>query len=340
MKCRFDSIGGPAVRVLGTGSHVPAEIITNDDLARLVDTSDEWIVSRTGMKERRRAAAHEATSDLGLPAAERALEAAGLKGSDLDLILVGTATPDNLFPSTACRLQRRLGAEQAAAMDVAAACSGFIYALGTGAAHVRAGTARHVLVVGAETLTKITDYSDRNSCILFGDGAGAVVLGPDAPGTSGLRYVHLGAAGEEDLHGEESIILPGGGSREPTSVQTVTGGRHFMKIKGREVFQFAVRKFRELTQEIIDENGMASGDIDWLIPHQMNLRIIESAIKAVDIPVERVILTIHKYANTSAASIPITLDEAVRDGRIRRGQQVVMLAFGAGLTWGSALLRY
>jgi len=323
------------VSISGTGSYLPTRILTNFDLEKMVDTSDEWIRTRTGIRERRIAEIGQAASDLALPAAQLALERSGIGPEDLDLIIVGTATPDMVFPSTACQLQAKLGATRAGAFDLSAACTGFIYGLSAGGGLIVSGVAKNVLVVGSECLSKVTDWEDRNTCVLFGDGAGAVVLKP-ADGRRELLSTSLGADGTRD----DLICIPGGGSRAPASEETLRDRMHFMKLKGREVFKFAVRIFQELIHDALASCGLNKDDIALVVPHQVNTRIIDAAVKGLNIPVEKVYVNIDRYGNTSAASVPIALDEAVAEGRLQEGDILIMVAFGGGLTWGSAVVRW
>jgi len=322
-----------AVGIIGTGKYVPERILTNQELERMVDTNDEWIVTRTGIRERRIAAAEEATSDLAFHASERALAAAGIAAEDLDLIVVATITPDSAFPSTACLLQDKLGASKAAAFDLSAACSGFIYGLATASGMIASGMYRHVLVVGAECLSRITDYTDRNTCILFGDGAGAVVLGPVENGR-GFRSFELGANGA----GGDLLKVCGGGSRMPASAESVADKQHFIRMEGREVFKFAVRIMGNAAEEALRKAGLEKSDIDLLVPHQANIRIIESALHRLDLPEEKCMVNLDKYGNVSAASIPLALAEAVEENRLKEGDCLVLVGFGGGLTWGASVL--
>jgi 3-oxoacyl-[acyl-carrier-protein] synthase-3 len=311
-------------------------VLTNADLEKLVDTSDEWIVTRTGISERRIAPEEEATSDLALRAAQPALEAAGLDPADLDMILVATITPDMPFPSTACVLQDRLGARRAGAMDISAACSGFIYGLAVADGLIRAGTARTVLLLGAETLSKVVNWQDRNTCVLFGDGAGAVVLRADE-GERGILSTHLYADGSKG----SLLILPGCGSRHPVSHAAVDAGLAKMQMNGgNEVFKLAVRAMEDAALTALKQHGLEVSDIDHLITHQANLRIISALGQRLGVPDHKVEVTIRKYGNVSAASIPIALDEAVRAGRVKAGEIVLVCAFGGGLTWASSLIRW
>ncbi|KRA73048.1 3-oxoacyl-ACP synthase [Lysobacter sp. Root667] len=319
-------------RIAGTGSYLPEKILTNDDLAKMVDTSDEWIAARTGIRERHIVAEGETTCDLAYHASMRALEAAGVDPQDLDLIVLGTTTPDLIFPSTACLLQHRLGANGCAAFDVNAACSGFVYALTVADKFIQSGAAKTVLVVGAETLTRMIDWSDRGTCVLFGDGAGAVVLKADSE--TGILSTHLHAdGGKKELLWNPVGVSAGFKLDEPNAGVKVL-------MTGNEVFKHAVKALDSVVEETLDANGLDRHDIDWLIPHQANLRIIEATAKRLDMPMERVIVTVDKHGNTSSGSVPLALDEAVRSGRVQRGQLVLLEAFGGGFTWGSALLRY
>jgi 3-oxoacyl-[acyl-carrier-protein] synthase III len=325
----------PRSVIIGTGSAAPTRVLTNHDLARMVNTSDEWITTRTGIRERRVAAPEEATSDLSVAAARPALEMAGIDPADVELIIVATATPDQLFPATACVVQARLGATRAAGFDMLAACSGYIYALKVADGLIRSGQYRNALVIGAETLTKALDFTDRNTCVIFGDAAGATVLVPHE-GDRGVLSTHIysdGASGE-------LIQIPAGGSRMPASAETVAAGQHYIKMRGNETYKIAVRRMEEVVLECLETNRVRPGDVDVVVPHQANLRIIEAVMSRLGVPMAKVILTIEQYGNTSAACIPMALDIAVRDGRIRPGHMVLMVAFGGGLTWGSALLRW
>lgn len=321
------------VGILGTGKYVPERILTNRDLEQMVDTNDEWIVTRTGIRERRLAASDQATSDLAYYAAEKALIAANVAAEDLDLIIVSTITPDKFFPSTACILQDKLGAKKAAAFDLSAACSGFIYGLATASSMIASGMYKHVLVVGAECLSRVTDYTDRNTCILFGDGAGAVVLG-QVPEGRGFKSFELGADGA----GGDLLCINGGGSRLPSTEQSVTDKKHFIHMAGSEVFKFAVRIMGGAAEEALRKAGMDKSEIDLLVPHQANIRIIQSALSRLDLPEEKCMINLDRYGNVSAASIPIALAEAVEQGRVNEGDRVVLVGFGGGLTWGAAVL--
>lgn len=315
-------------RIVGTGSYLPARVLANADLEKLVETTSEWIVERTGIRERHMAAEGELTSDLAQKAAERALEAAGLDAGDIDLIVVATTTPDRVFPSTACILQAKLGiANGCPAFDVQAVCSGFVYAVSVANNFIRAGQAKNALVVGAETLSRITDWSDRGNCILWGDGAGAVVL--QASSEPGILATHLHADGRyQDL-----LFVDGG-------VSLKTEGAFYMRMSGNAVFKMAVNTLDAIVDETLEANGLSKSDIDWLVPHQANTRIIQATAKKLGMSMERVVVTVDRHGNTSAASIPLALDTAVREGRIQAGETVLMEAFGGGFTWGSVLLKF
>lgn len=322
-----------SVGIIGTGMYVPEKVLTNADLETMVETNDEWIVSRTGIRERHIAAPEQATSDLAYEAAVKALESAGLAAEDLELIIIATVTPDTTFPSTACILQEKLGAKKAAAFDLSAACSGFVYSLATANGFIQTGMYNNALIIGADTLSRITDYSDRNTCILFGDGAGAVVLG-EVPEGRGFLSFDLGAEGS----GGALLKLEGGGSRLPASAETVQGGKHFIYMNGREVFKFAVRVMGSATEAVLRKAGKGKEDIDLFVPHQANIRIIQSAMQRLDLPEEKCVINVDRYANTSAASIPLALVEAAQGGRIKEGDTVLLVGFGGGLTWGASVL--
>ncbi len=325
-----------SVRISGWGSYVPERVLSNADLERLVDTSDEWIRSRTGIRERRVAAPHETTATLGAIAARRAIAVAGLAADDIDVIIVATLTPDYPMPSTAVLVKEAIGNRTAAAFDVAAACSGFIYAYATADAYVRAGMARHVLVVGAELLTRFIDFSDRSTCILFGDGAGAVVLSASQEAGGGLAGLEM----TTDPDGAYMIWLPSGGSRSPSSVETARRGEHFIRMEGRETYRYATRTLATSALAAIAKAGWLPGDVDLFIPHQANIRIIEAVAKGLGLPMERMLVNIDRYGNTSAASVAIALDEAVRGGRVGPGDRLVLFAFGAGFTSGAAAITW
>lgn len=324
-----------SVGIIGLGRYVPENIMTNKDLEKIVDTEDAWIVDRTGIRERRIAGEGVATSDLAAQAAEKALADAGLTAADIDLIIVATATPDMPFPSTACLVQDKIKASKAAAFDLSAGCSGFVYGLVTGAQFIKTGLYKHVLVIGAETLSRILDWSDRNTCVLFGDGAGAAVLG-EVPAGYGLLGAELGADGS----GGELLKLPAGGSRLPASLDTLSNSMHYVHMNGNEVFKFAIKVMGEAAVKALEHAGLSSRDVDCLVPHQANIRIIQSAAKRLKLPMEKVVVNVDRYGNTSAASIPIALDEAVHDGRIKHGDTIVLVGFGAGLTWASAVIKW
>lgn len=321
--------------IISTGSYAPDNVLTNYELERMVDTTNEWITERTGIKERRIAGKEQAASDLAYEASKSALKAAGLKAKDLDLIIVATVTGDMPMPSTACILQDRLNARNAAAFDINAACSGFIYALSVADSFIKGGTYRRVLVVGAEVLSKFADWEDRTTCILFGDGAGAVILGA----TNEDRGI-VAAKIHSDGSLWELLHTPAGGSRYPASRETIKKRLHYIKMKGNETFKVAVRTLETLVVETLEENKIKASQISLLIPHQANLRIIQATAKRLNLPMEKVLVNLDRFGNTSAASIPIALDEAVRAGRIRNGDYILLEAFGGGLTWGSALIRW
>ncbi len=319
-------------RIAGTGSYLPERVLTNDDLSRIVDTSDEWIASRTGIRQRHIAAEGETTSGLSYHAAMRAMEAAGVEASEIDLIVLGTTTPDIIFPSTACLVQHRLGANGCPAFDVNAACSGFVYALSIADNFIRSGAAKTALVIGAETLTRMLDWTDRGTCVLFGDGAGAVVLKADSE--AGILSTHLHADG-----GKKELLYNPVGVSVGFKPEEHNAGVKVM-MTGNDVFKHAVKALDAVVEETLEANGIDRSEIDWLIPHQANLRIIELTARRLDMPMERVIVTVDKHGNTSSGSVPLALDEAVRSGRVKRGQLLLLEAFGGGFTWGSALLRY
>ncbi len=312
-------------RIAGTGSYLPEKVLTNADLEHMVDTTDEWIFSRTGIRERHIVADNEFTSDLALQAAYKAIESAGIKADDIDLIIVATTTPDKIFPSTACILQRKLGVSGCPAFDVQAVCSGFVYALATADNFIKAGAAKCALVIGAESFSRITDWTDRGNCILWGDGAGAVIL--QASHEPGIISTHLHADGSY----ENMLHVPR--KNDMNSSDTVV-------MEGNGVFKVAVNTLDAIVDETLSANGMQKSDIDWLVPHQANIRILQATAKKLSMSMDRVVVTVDKHGNTSAASIPLALDVAVRDGRIKRGEIILMEAFGGGFTWGSALIKY
>ncbi len=322
-------------KILSTGSSLPQRVLTNTELSQMVDTSNEWIVERTGISERRIADKDKATSDLAYEASKRALKAAGMKVSDISMIIVATISGDMSMPSTACFLQKRLNAKNACAFDVNAACSGFIYALSTANAFIRSGLHKNVLVVGAEILSRFTDWQDRSTCVLFGDGAGAVLLGAHR-GKSGILSTHLYSDGNLwDL-----IQVPAGGSRMPASKDTVEERLHFIKMKGNETFKVAVKTLGSLVEMTLRHNGLSPSQLDLLIPHQANHRIIQAVASRLGLSMDKVVVNINKYGNTSAASIPIALDEAVCSGRIKKGDYILLESFGGGLTWASAMIKW
>lgn len=331
---RLPNIGYSAV-IAGTGFDVPERVLTNEDLEKILDTSDEWITERTGMKERRIAAPTEAASDFACRAAQRALEEAGVPAEELDLIIVATVTGDMPFPSTACIVQDRLGARNAAAMDLGAGCSGFIYGLTTARQFIATGTYRTILVIGVEVLSKITDWTDRSTAVLLADGAGAVVLRADQNQGRGIIATYLAADGS---HGND-LYMPAGGSRIPASIESVQQRLHYLKMNGSAIFKIAVRSMADVVKRLLDQARLRAEDIKLVIPHQANLRIIEAMAKLLNFPMERVFVNIQKYANTSSASTIIALDEARKSGRVRQNDLIIMVAFGAGLTWGGVLIR-
>ncbi len=326
----------PRSRITGTGSYVPSRVVTNDDLAKIVDTSDEWIRKRVGIRERRYAAEGEASSDMAAEAARQALEAARMKPEDLDLIVVGTISADLPLPACAVFVQRKLGCRQIPAFDVAAACAGFIFAMATADAYIRMGAARNVLVIGVEALTKLTNFEDRNTCVLFGDGAGAVILSRVDDSNGGLL---LSTSISTDGEQAEIIQIPAGGSKEALTHEGLDARRNKIFMNGQEVFKVAVRRMTNASQACMQLAGLAPEQIDWVVPHQANLRILNQIAARLGIPYERFVLNIENRGNTSSASVPIALNEAILDGRIRPGHTVLMCALGAGISWGSALVR-
>jgi 3-oxoacyl-[acyl-carrier-protein] synthase-3 len=324
-------------RILGTGHYLPAKVVTNFDLEKVVDTSDEWIATRTGIRQRHVAAPEEASSDMATKAAAHALEAAGLRATDIDMIIVATVSPDMQLPSTAMFVQRNLGTQpNCPGFDIGAACAGFIYGLSIADAFVRGGTARHVLVIGVELLSRLVDWSDRNTCVLFGDGAGAVIVGPSDDPDRGILSTHLFADGSQI----EALYIPAGGTRLPITPELVQQRKHLVHMTGSNVFKYAVKALASSSEEAIRANGLTPDDVDWLIPHQANLRIIEAVVQRSGIPRERCFVNIEKTANTSSASVPIALDQAVRMGKVKEGQRVVFCALGGGFAWGSAMVRW
>ncbi len=321
--------------IVGTGMAVPARILTNADLARMVDTNDEWIVSRTGIHERHVVADGQATSDLGAEAAAAALAHAGVAADEVDLVILATLSPDMLCPSTACLVQHKIGAKRAAALDIAAACSGFVYGLSLARGAIASGEAETVLLIGAEVTSRFVDWKDRATCVLFGDAAGAALLRPSAGGRGVLATV-LGADGG----GASLIEVSGGGSRHPASAESIAAGRHFLKLKGPDVFKAGVRSMSQAVTDVLAKCGLAQEDVALLIPHQANRRIIDAVADSLKFPKERMFVNLDKYGNTSAATIPVALHEAVGQGRVKRGDLIVTVAFGGGLTWGAAAIRW
>jgi 3-oxoacyl-[acyl-carrier-protein] synthase-3 len=324
-----------AVGITGLGSFLPETIRTNKEFAEFLDTTEEWIVTRTGIKERRYASTQEACSDLGLKAAQLAMKDAGVRPEELDLIIVATVTPDMFFPSTACLIQKSIGAKGAAAMDISAACTGFIYALAVGSQFVATGMYDKVLVVAAEVLSKMINYEDRTTAILFGDGAGAAILQPVSEGQGFLAF-ELGSDG----NGADLLKIPAGGSRKPATRGTVSNKEHFITMNGNEVFKFAVRVMGDAAIKVLAKAELNKKDIDFLIPHQANTRIIDSAVKRLGLPSEKVFVNVDKYGNMSSASIPVALKEAVEKGLIKEGDLVLLVGFGAGLTWGASVIKW
>jgi 3-oxoacyl-[acyl-carrier-protein] synthase-3 len=318
-------------RIIGTGGYLPEKVMTNADLEKIVDTSDEWIRERTGIEQRRIAADNQTTCDLAYEASIQAMEMAGIQASDLDLIIVATTTPDKIFPSTATLLQQRLNNHGAPAFDIQAVCTGFVYALSVADQFMQTGMSKKALVVGAETLSRITNWEDRNTCVLFGDGAGAVVL--EASSEPGILSTHIYADGQY----EELLHVPSGPSKKPVTDDI---SERTMHMKGNEVFKIAVNTLSSIAKETLEANNISKTDLDWLVPHQANLRIIKATAKKLSLSDDQTVITVNKHANTSGASIPLALNEAVRDGRIQRGQTLLLEAFGGGFTWGSALIKY
>jgi 3-oxoacyl-[acyl-carrier-protein] synthase-3 len=333
MSPRPDGIRGATIT--GTGMYVPERVLSNLDLETMVDTSDEWIFERTGIRERRIAAASEASSDLAAAAGLRALEMAGLDVADIDQIIVATTTPDRLLPSCACTVQQKIGAKNAAAYDMFAACTGFVFGLGLAKGLVGARIADTVLLIGVETLSRIVDYTDRNTCVLFGDGAGAAVIRPCEPG-DGILTVDMHSDGELG----DVLEVPAGGSRTPASEVSIEERQHFIRMHGKKLFPFAVRTMEESLRKVLADSGMGAGDLDLVVPHQANQRIIDAVRERLGIREDRVVSNIVRYGNTSSASIPISLDEVVRAGRLKPGDHVGFMAFGGGATWGASLMRW
>jgi len=327
----------PSTVILGTGSYAPERVLTNAEISLTVDTSDEWIRTRSGIRERRIAAPGEATSDMAVQAARRALADAGLTAADVDLLVVATVTPDQPMPACACLVQHKLGVPTTAAcFDLNAACSGFVYALDTACAMVSSGRYRRALIIGVEKLSAVVDWQDRTTCVLFGDGAGAVVVGASPAENVGLLGTRLGSFGE----GAELLHIPRGGSSAPSTPESIAARDHCIRMKGKEVFKLAVRAMDEAARDILEQHHLRADQVSLVIPHQANLRIIEAISEYLELPMERFFVNVDRYGNTSAASIPLALDEARRQGRIRPGDLTLLVAFGAGLTYGSALLRW
>ncbi len=320
-------------RIIGLGSYLPSRVLSNADLEQMVDTTDEWIVSRTGISERRLAARDEHTSDIGSKAARKALDAASITADEIELIIVCTMTPDYISPSTAALIQHQLGASKAAAVDLQAACTGFLYALSMAKAYIESGLYRHVLVIATEKMSAIVDYQDRNTCILFGDGGAAAIVAASGKGLS-IETICLGADGKL----AQLVILPGGGSRHPASPETLDQKLHYFKMSGKEVFKHAVKQMGHSAQECLKQAGIKQEQVSWLVPHQANIRIIEALSKSLSIPREKVYTTMHKYGNTSSSSIAIALDELTQAQTIHSGEHILLVAFGGGLTWGASLL--
>jgi 3-oxoacyl-[acyl-carrier-protein] synthase-3 len=321
--------------ITGIGSYLPNKVLTNYDLEKMVDTSNDWIIQRTGIKERRIVENGVTTSDIATQASLRAMEDAGVSPKDLDMIITSTITPDHIFPSTSCYIQQKIGATRACAFDILAACAGFIYALSIGQSFINSGAMKTVLVVGAECLSKITDYTDRATCVLFGDGAGAVVIQRD-PVKHEILSSSLAADGSE----ADVLIMPGGGARNPASLESVQQRLHYIQFRGKEVFKLAINNITNLILETTRENGLTLDDIDLIIPHQSNLRIIEATMEKLGLPMEKAFVNIDKYGNTSSASVPIAIDEARKEGRLHKGNIVMLVAFGGGLTWGSSVIKW
>ncbi|MDE1889597.1 MAG: ketoacyl-ACP synthase III [Planctomycetota bacterium] len=321
--------------ITGIGSYLPNKILTNYDLEKMVDTTDEWIIQRTGIRERRIVENGMITSDLATEASLRAMEDAGVTAEELDMIISSTITPDHIFPSTSCYIQQKLGATRASAFDILAACAGFIYAMSIGQSFVNSGAMKTVLIVGAECLSKITDYTDRATCVLFGDGAGAVIIQKSRTKHE-ILSTNLAADGVQ----ADVLIMPGGGAKNPASLESVQQRMHYIQFKGKEVFKLAINNITNMILETVEKNGLRLKDIDLIIPHQSNLRIIEATMEKLGLPMEKAFVNIDKYGNTSSASIPIAIDEARKEGLLHKGNIVMLVAFGGGLTWGSSIIRW
>ncbi len=324
-----------SVTIQGIGAYVPAQVVTNAELSKTVDTSDEWIRTRSGIRERHIAPPEQATSDLAVEAANAAMEDAGIGPQDVDLIIVATMSPDMAFPSTACLVQNKIGAGHVAAFDITAACSGFLYALETGTRMMQSGNYRHALIIGAEKMSSLMDWEDRGTCVLFGDGAGAVVLGTsDQPGVGVIDSI-LRADGERPT----LLYMPAGGSARPASAETVANREHFLKMNGKEIFKVAVRDMGKVALDLLEKVGLSPDEVACFIPHQANIRIIESMVARMGVPMDKFLVNIDQFGNTSAASIPLALEQARRTGKVKAGDYVLMAAFGAGLTWGASLVK-
>jgi len=330
----------PAAKILGTGHYAPARVVTNADLEKIVDTSDAWITERTGIKERHLAAEGELTSDMASAAAKRALESAGISADQLDMIIVGTISGDMPMPACAAFVQQKIGAKHCPAFDLSAACAGFVFGLSIAEKFVRTGSAKYVLVIGVELLSRILDWSDRTTCVLFGDGAGAVIVGPnseeEAEAGRGILSTHIFTDGSL----APALQIPGGGSKEPFTADVLANKRHLVHMSGQDVFKAAVRYLAAASKAALETNGLSSNELDWVVAHQANIRILSGVSQRLEIPMDRFYINIHKYGNTSSASIGIALDEAVSEGKIKPGQTILMCALGAGISWGSALVRW
>jgi len=322
-------------KIVSTGSYIPEKVLTNKDLEKMVDTSDEWISTRTGIRRRHIAREDEAASNLAYEASVKALEKGGISPKELDMIIVATITPDMLFPATACILQDKLGARGIPAFDLEAACSGFLYALSIASQFIATGTYRTILVVASETLSKIVDWQDRNTCVIFADGAGAAILRPSEDG-GGIISSYLGADGS----GANLVGVPAGGSRKPASLETVKNREHYMKMRGNELFKRAIKVMVEAIDKVLEMSNLAYEDIDFFIPHQANIRIIQAVAKRVNLPMEKVYVNLHECGNISAASIAVALDQAVDEGKIKKGDKILLASFGGGLTWGSMIIEW
>ena len=321
-------------KIVALGSYVPERVLSNADLEKMVDTNDEWIVTRTGIRERRIAREDESTSDMGLAAAKKCLEKAGCAATEVDLILCGTSTPDYFFPSTAALIQKRMGATKAAAFDYQAACAGFLYGLSQAKAFVESGLYRNVLLITSEKLSAVTDYTDRSTCILFGDGASAALINAGPKGLE-MEHISLGADGDDNC----MMSIPCGGTRRPATQESIAAKQHYIRMEGRELFKHAVRRMAQSSQEGLEALSLEIGDIAWLVPHQANKRIIDSVAKRLEFPPEKIYLTVQKYGNTSASSVPLAMDELMDEHELSAGTRLLLTSFGAGLTWGSAIVR-